>query len=244
MKSVLPLLLTAATADALLGGARLPDIFLKELHNLKQYAERRLKETNEPYSPSPDYPYWNIFPAYMSSVLEGGSSGAWTSKCFETNSLSLQRAADGRSFTATVLSENSVEVAETATEECIDFYLLACTSASEDFVVRGSKKRSITTEVIVSLPTDITDAEWYDIDHKGFRLSLYPNGPATTFSNLLETVALFEPAILGFISEAAAERNLEFLDQYTGFDDIVYVDPNSFQIPDESLVHDGKLDLE
>lgn len=228
-------------ADALSGNAALPDVLLSELANLKTYAERRLLETNQPYSPSPDYPYWNIFPAYVSSVFGGAESVAWSSKCFASNSIAIRRDASKDSFTVTIISSHEDAARAVEPMDCVDFYLLACTSTSKDFVVSANGHGQVTTEFTLYLPADVTSAERFDIDNKGFRLSAYPNGPATTFSNLLETIGLFEPSILGFISDAAAERNLDFLNNYTNFDDISYVDPASFIIPDESLIHDGQF---
>ena len=87
-------------------------------------------------------------------------------------------------------------------------------SASTDDVV--------ITEAILTIPSDETDAERWDLDNKGVRLMKYHPSvtavPGTTFSNLIKTVELFVPELTMSVGEPFAKMNAEFLSKYSHFD--------------------------
>jgi hypothetical protein len=221
--------------DASFSG-RASDKWLNVLTDLKDYAHSKLKETTEPYSPSPDYPYFNMFPSYIGSLYDKKESVTWSGKCFNNNSAFMEILSDKSSVTITIQSEGPNQLGK-----CVDFYYLGCTAIHKDAVITSGHDTSVlTTTVVIDLPSDITSAEWFDIDNKGIRLSLYPNDPSTTFSNILATVALFEPEFTDVYPPKVVEMNLDFLNKYTGFDTVTPVDPASFVLPDAKDIHSGR----
>lgn len=214
--------------------------FANFLTDVKNYATQRLLETNQPFSPS-SYPYFNVFPSPITSLYSGSESVIWSSKCFVQNTGYMTISDDKTHIDLTVESEKPVAIdGNSALEKCEDFYMFACAATHQDFVI--SPKRGVglvSSKVTIELPVNVTDAEWFDINNKGIRVSLYPNNVATTFSNLLETVALFAPDITGECTPESDAKNMEFMNSYTNFDPVVPVDPKSFQLPDASEIHDG-----
>ena len=209
--------------------------------DVKRYGERKLHEIEnwEVMKPS-EYPYFNVFPALKGTMYEKKEPISWKSKCFDSNIGEIEISNDRTQILVKVQSMNPVRETPLTKTECLDFYLVACTSTSVDVVISPTNQEHVITQVVMELPSDITDAEWFDIDNKGIRVSLYPNDPGPTFANLLETVALFSPDVTDEYTEKSNSRVMEFMNEYTNFDPIVPADPSPFTLPDESEIHSGK----
>lgn len=209
------------------------------LADLKVYGNEQLKAASASESVPSEYPYFNIFPTYISTMFDLKPPVVWSSKCFNSNTGSIKISDDKSQILVAIESDDPVKLSASQ-ETCEDFYLLACTSSSSNILISSSRTaESVTTSSTLDLPQDITEAEWFDIDTKGIRLSVYPNGPVATFSNLLETVALFSPEITGNFNDASDARVMDFMNAYTSFDTIVSADPDSFVHPDASEIHSG-----
>jgi hypothetical protein len=235
MRTLVVIALAAATVGAN-AGAKTSQLLLDIISELDAYGRERLQGLDGVSSPS-EYPYFNVFPSYISSMFESGPV-TWSSKCFDSNSAAMEISEDKSQILITIESVGAVVQSETH-EKCDDFYLFACTSASSDVVVSRRGNISHSTSVAIELPSDITDAEWFDISTKGIRLSVFPNDPLVTFSNLLETVGLFSPEVTGKYDDKSDARVMEFMNSYTNFDHIEEADSNSFVLPESGEIHSG-----
>lgn len=236
---LVPVLLAtfAACSTASHDGQTTNKLLVDIISKMKTYGEKRLKETNSQSIPS-EYPYFNIFPTFISSMFDSKETVTWSSNCFNSNSGSIKISDDKSQILVSIESRDKVSKSP---ELCMDFYLLACTSISSDVVISPTKSHdTLTTSVVIDLPVDITEAEWFDIDTKGIRLSIFPANPVTIFSNLLETVALFLPEITGEFNDKTDARVMEFMNSYTGFDPIVAADSSLFTLPEASEIHSGE----
>ena len=214
-------------------------VLIDILSDVKSYATKRLHETKQPYAPS-EFPYFNIFPTHVVSLYDQRNAVTWPSKCFSQNSGYMSVSDDRSRIIITIESDEPTETQLTSSvEKCTDFYMFACAAAHQDIVVHPTHDMLVTTEVTILLPANITDAEWFDIDNKGIRVNLYANDVATTFSNMLETVALFEAEVTGEYTPQSDARNIDFLNHYNHFDPVVAVDPTSFTLPHPSQIHSG-----
>jgi hypothetical protein len=221
MRTLVVIALAAATVGAN-AGAKTSQLLLDIISELDAYGRERLHGLDGVSSPS-EYPYFNVFPSYISSMFESGPV-TWSSKCFDSNSAAMEISEDKSQILITIESVGAVVQSETH-EKCDDFYLFGNISHS--------------TSVAIELPSDITDAEWFDISTKGIRLSVFPNDPLVTFSNLLETVGLFSPEVTGKYDDKSDARVMEFMNSYTNFDHIEEADSNSFVLPESGEIHSG-----
>lgn len=202
---------------------------------VKKYAEEKLSASGAPYAPSPDYPYWNFMPEYQLSFSLTGTPAIWTSRCFKVNIGSLKKNDDEKTYTLSIKSSSPVD--ETGT--CTDDYLALTTSTFNDILVSSTSLRSIvTTEVVISFPDDITEAEVWDREVKGVRLFLFANSAATTLSNILKTFETFIPEFTKRVPTKVAELNIDLLQKYSQFE-IQPRDPLSGLPPNAKDVHSG-----
>ena len=56
-------------------------LMLSKFKQLRDFAESYLHEHDLPYAPTPDYPYWNFMPQYVTSLMPGTTATQWKSPC-------------------------------------------------------------------------------------------------------------------------------------------------------------------
>ena len=108
--------------------------------------------------------------------------------------------------------------------------------------VTGSNHVSITEsgtyDFIWELPTDIRDAERWDLTNKGIRIFHFETDTATSIANLLETVTLFIPEFTKQVDPISAKNNIGFMSKYPQFP-MESRDPLENLPPLEHKVHSG-----
>ena len=101
-----------------------------------------------------------------------------------------------------------------------------------------SSRTPVVTNIQLTVPDDVTDAELWDHENKGVRVYYYVNDKITTISNLVETIKLFQPETTMAVSEESALLNIDFMKKYAGFD-MPPRDQALNIVPDESEVKSG-----
>jgi hypothetical protein len=110
-----------------------------------------------------------------------------------------------------------------------------CTTIKPD---KSKVPSSVVTEVSMSIPDDVTDAELWDIANKGVRLLRFQHSREEILGNLLRTVELFAGEATLSIPQKAQEANIDFLKKYSKID-IQPRDPALNVPPPASEVHSG-----
>lgn len=70
------------------------------------------------------------------------------------------------------------------------------------------------TEVTWTLPSDVNEAERWDLAQKGVRVMELMTDEATSIANLLESVLLFVPEFTQQVDPLSAQRNVDFMAKY------------------------------
>lgn len=209
-----------------------------KLNEVYEWAKNELKADNLPYAPTPDYPYWNFMPMLKANARIGDKGVEWSSKCFSNNRASADYNSDKTTLEVTITSYGPI-VAE-GSEVCEESYMAIVNAA----MVPGTSVRAFaskpitTTSISIPLPSDLSDAEKWDIDNYGVRLLRYPKPRGESLSNLIKTIEGFIPEFLPSVPKPIAELNRDFITKYTGFP-ISERDPSLNRIPDESEVKSG-----
>lgn len=201
-----------STRDALLTG-------ISEIHHWAQ----NYVDGSDGRAVASEHPYFNIMPQHQASVLSGAEPVAWSAPCFGKNS-AVAKTVDN-TVTITITSS------EQATSDCYDYYMVLNAYALQLFQIDSD-----TTTLTMEIGSDITSAEQWDIDTKGFRILKFVEDTPTTIANLLVTSELFAPMSTCAVSHHAASLNMDFMATYPQFP-MKKAGPH--RIPDESEVHSG-----
>ena len=153
-----------------------------------------------------DYPYFNVIPMYQASAVPEGPEVAISADCFQEIRARARTRADGG-------IDVEVHAAQAKSAACSDNFLLLTTSGWKYYHLFAEGEHTIPWEV----PADASDADRYDIAAKGIRVHRFMTDMATWAANLADTALLFEGEALNHITEAAARRNVDFLERYTHF---------------------------
>jgi len=147
-----------------------------------------------------EYPYFGVIPPYQGSVLPGGDL-SWSSPCFSSTKASFD-------------TDMNLSMKAQGTKQCDrvggDLYIIGTMSNVQIVEVTTLKAVNILWQT-----TNITESETWDIQNKGIRVFLFQSDAGTLIANLLKTVELFIPVIVGpGVGTTAAEANVEFLSEY------------------------------
>jgi hypothetical protein len=148
-----------------------------------------------------EYPYFGIIPPYQGSVLPGGDSLSWSSPCYSTTTASLDE-------------ELNLSINAKGVKQCDrkggDLYIVGTLAHLQVVEITALKGASILWE-----STNNTESETWDLQNKGIRIFLFQSEAGTLIANLLKTIELFIPEIIGpGVGTTAAEANVEFLSEY------------------------------
>jgi hypothetical protein len=203
MKLLAALLLLTFTATEVSGihlglGSRISALF----HSKAEEAKAILNGRGAAADGASEYPYFSVIPPFTASLIPGAAETTWSSSCFSSVTGSLDNA-------------GSLNIVPQSPKDCFDgrdggeLYLLA--SVTEIKLVELSE----TVTEVWTLPSNASDAEAWDLAHKGVRVFLFPASVPTLLANLVETVELFMPIIVGpGVGHHAAAKNVDFLDKY------------------------------
>jgi hypothetical protein len=186
----------------------LPKIGLKFLSTVRTWAEGYIAE--HPEAKASEYPYFNFIPMFRAGLVpdkDQYGATAWSGSCFSENSALAYTQADG-SIKVTVTTKGTPK-----TSTCYDHYLLMTNTGIDRLKIEKTGELTFTFAV----PSDINDAEKWDLSHKGIRVMEVLTDEPTTVANLLQTVLLFVPEFTQGVDQKSAERNVDFINKYTPF---------------------------
>jgi len=175
-----------------------------------------------------EYPYFNFIPMHRASITPDSSAVTWSGKCFSENSAVIETLADGTQQ-ITITTSGSA-----SSEGCSDTYWLMTVTGIEHVTI----DRVGTTTLSWNVPSDVSNAELWDLKNKGVRVMEFLTDKSTTVANLLETVLMFIPEFTKQVDPLSAARNVDFMAKYP---QVVMEkrDPLSSLPPPESMVHSG-----
>lgn len=171
------------------------------------------------------------------SAFANGKPVKWSSKCFGSNVATAKYNADKTAIDISVTSSGPILDGQ---KLCEDAYFVGTTSSFNFLtaVFAEPVKPVVTSTWTLAIPSDVTDAEQWDIANKGVRIMAFPQNSAETISNLIETVTTFLPEWTPDVPKKLGEENRDFLQKYTKFRYDVR-DPAQNIVPDESEIHSG-----
>ena len=207
----------------------LPDIGLKLLSAIRTKAEGYLK--NHPDAKASEYPYFNFIPMFRAGLVPDKNAygpTAWSASCFSDNRALASTQPDG-SIKITVTTSGNP-----SSEGCYDHYLLMTNTGIDRVKIDKTGDLTFTYNV----PSDMNDAEKWDLSQKGIRVMEILTDEPTTIANLLQTVLLFIPEFTQGVDKKSAERNVDFINRYTPFT-MEPRDPSSNRPPPAEQVHSG-----
>jgi hypothetical protein len=177
--------------------------------------------------------YWNWLPQYITVVNPSFPQASWSSACFKQNDAVFSQSSDGKTWDVIVTSSSPSSVT------CSDLYAAFTVSAYDISVeVKAAGPHPVVTTISLEIPSDVTDAERWDVEKKGVRLYRYVNDRITTISNLIETLLMFVPEMTMSVPPEIGKMNADFMSKYAGFD-MPPRDPSLNIIPDESEIKSG-----
>jgi hypothetical protein len=181
-------------------------------------------------------------PKLQGAVQPNGKPVKWSTKCFSSNVASAKYSTDGTAIEITLVSSGPLPLSTADQHLCEDAYYLGTAAVVNPlnpvFAEAKNPKPAVTTQWTLSLPTDLSDAERWDVEHKGVRVMLFPHGIAESLSNLVLTVSTFLPEFTTNVPKPIGELNRDFLQKYTKFRYDVR-DPATNKVPDESEIQSG-----
>jgi hypothetical protein len=185
------------------------------LQKTREFINVEIDKLGGHLSPSTDYPYWNFLPQYATTVKPDVSSGQFSSPCFGENKVSTSKSLDGMTYTISIQSSSPK-----SDGECTDDYAFL-TAAAHTFQAVKQKSpsgTSMTTLTTLTLPSDLTEAEQWDVDTNGVRVFRFLADRITTLSNILVTIDMFLPQFTLRVPPGVAEKNIDFMRKYPQFD--------------------------
>lgn len=132
-------------------------------------------------------------PQYLKSLKENTPAVQWSSLCFKSNKASISRAitTDGKQQ---VVVDVTSTLPTAFKQGCSEEYLLLSTFVMKTIHINSAGiEPSVSNQYVIDIPTDVTDAELWDLDSKGIRLLKFVDDFTTSLSNIIKTVDLFLP---------------------------------------------------
>ena len=207
------------------------DKLVKTFHNIQKFAIDELARVG-PFSPTPDYPYWNFMPQYINSLFTTAKLPVtWESYCFKSNSASITQA--GNNITISITSTGSK-----LDGSCLETYLFSSTALLHLQHVKSLPVAEGITSFTLTLPDDITDAETWDLSKKGIRFFNFAKQGAELLSNVVTTLEMFLPEFEPYVTPGVAAKNVDFLNKYAKFP-VTARDTSLNEPPREEDVHSG-----
>lgn len=224
-----------ASGGALLGSAMKVEEnpFPQLLQLVKGWAEGVLREKGELDAASvsalaSEYPYFNFMPMLEAKAVPGQEQpSAWSAPCFADNSATF-------TYTGEYSGVVDIQSSNPSASGCEDAYLLISATTLKTISITESGKSSIEWE----LPSDIREAESWDLNNKGVRIMRFNNSLHVSAANALKTFEMFIPEFTQQVGPVSAKINVDFMAKYPQFK-MEERDPLSNLPPPEHMVHSG-----
>ena len=163
--------------------------------------------------------YWNFLPSLDCALVPGNATSCASARRDAPSTCFARVSGRAAPLDATNATRLSLEFAGARRAGCADTVVLLTLTGWRVERVRASPRTGgAALDVGWAPPAGASDAEVWDLARRGVRAFRLLVPPATALASLAATARLFAPLATKAVPRAAAERNVDFLKRYAGFD--------------------------